>query len=156
MFPCRQSFACERNLFAFNKRMLAIPIKQDPHTLVEFLSHAPQSLLTQFRTDNSVTAQIKRLLISAYEASQVLTFEEVAEALSSTTHTLRRRLKEEGHSFQEIKDSVRRESAMVLLSSTSQSIQEVSDGLGFSEPAAFNRAFKKWVGLSPAAFRDTR
>lgn len=154
MFPCRQAFSCKRSLFVFNKRLLAVPIKQDAHSLVDFLNHAPQSLLTQFRTDESVTAQVKRLLIkddSLYVES--LGFDEVAERLELTPHTLRRRLKEEAHSYQEIKDSVRRERAFVMLASTDQSVQEISDVLGFSEAAAFIRAFKKWTGQNPAAYR---
>lgn len=157
MFPCRHDFGQARNLFAFNKRMLSIPIKQDSSSLVTFLNHAPQSLLTQFRDDDSVTAQIKRLLLhrnGLHSELAPLSFEEVADELASTTHTLRRRLKEEGHSYQEIKDSIRRDQALELLENTDMSIQELSERLGFSEAAAFNRAFKKWTGLSPSSFRD--
>jgi len=154
MFPCRHAFGCRRNLFAFNKRLLAVPIKQDPHSLVDFLNHAPQSLLTQFRTDESVAAQVKRLLINGDSLQvEALGFEDVAERLSFTPHTLRRRLKEEAHSYQEIKDSVRRERALYMLTTTEQSVQEISDALGFSEAAAFIRAFKKWTGQNPAAYR---
>ncbi len=157
MFPCRHDFSQTRNVFAFNKRMLSIPIKQDGSSLVTFLNHAPQSLLTQFRDDDSVTAQIKRLLLQRnglHSELAPLSFDEVAEELASTTHTLRRRLKEEGHSYQEIKDSMRRDQALELLESSDISIQELSERLGFSEAAAFNRAFKKWTGLSPSSFRE--
>ena len=161
MFPCRHVFSQKRNLFAFNRRMLALPIKQDSYALTDFLNHAPQSLLTQFRADDSVTAQVKRVLSNAslhvdpnMWGQTTLTFDDVAEKLGSTTHTLRRRLKEEGHSFQEIKDSLRREKAFELLERGEQTIQQISDSLGFSEPAAFNRAFKKWTGHSPSSYRD--
>ncbi|MCH2159416.1 MAG: AraC family transcriptional regulator [Oleiphilaceae bacterium] len=156
MFPCALNFGAERNVFAFNKRMLGLPIKQDPHSLVNFLSHAPQSLLTQFRADDSVTAQVKRLLIDAYAKSSTLSFDDTSEHLNTTTHTLRRRLKEEGHSFQEIKDSVRRERAFLLLKTSDISVNQLSELLGFSEPAAFIRAFKKWSGQSPTAFRSPK
>lgn len=167
MFPCRHAFSQNRNLFAFNKRMLSMRIKQDPHTLIDFLNHAPQSLLTQFRADDSVTAQVKRLLIdrrtndstdrdNSFLVISLPSFEEVAEALHSTTHTLRRRLKDEGHSFQEIKDSVRRETALDLLNNSELSVQDIAEQLGFSEAAAFIRAFKKWTGIAPAAYRESR
>ena len=167
MFPCRHAFSQNRNLFAFNKRMLSMRIKQDPHTLIDFLNHAPQSLLTQFRADDSVTAHVKRLLIdrrkddsterdTPFLVISLPSFEEVAEALHSTTHTLRRRLKDEGHSFQEIKDSVRRETALDLLNNSELSVQDIAEQLGFSEAAAFIRAFKKWTGIAPAAYRESR
>lgn len=161
MFPCRHVFSQKRNLIAFNRRMLALPIKQDSYALTDFLNHAPQSLLTQFRADDSVTAQVRRVLNDASAAADpdswghtTLTFDDVADKLGSTTHTLRRRLKEEGHSFQEIKDSLRREKALELLEHGELTIQQISDTLGFSEAAAFNRAFKKWTGNSPSSYRD--
>lgn len=161
MFPCRHVFAQKRNLFAFNRRMLALPIKQDSYSLTDFLNHAPQSLLTQFRADDSVTAQVRRVLSEASAQGNAdswshttVTFDDVAEQLGSTTHTLRRRLKEEGHSFQEIKDSLRREKALELLEQGERTIQQISDSLGFSEAAAFNRAFKKWTGKAPSTYRD--
>ena len=157
MFPCRHEFGQARNLFAFNTRMLAIPLKQDASSLVDFLNHAPQSLLTQFRGDDSVTAQIQRLLLrreGVHSELAPLSFDEVAQMLASTTHTLRRRLKEEGHSYQEIKDSLRRDEALTMLAHTDISIQALAERLGFSEAAAFNRAFKKWTGLSPSSFRQ--
>jgi len=156
MFPCRRAFSQKRNVVALSKRVLSAPIKQDPQSLVGFLSHAPQSLLTQYRADDSVTAQIKRMLQEndSIETAPSVSFDDVAVALNSTTHTLRRRLKDEGQTYQDIKDSVRREKAFELLESSSQSIHEISDQLGFSEPAAFNRAFKKWTGLTPNAHRE--
>jgi AraC-like DNA-binding protein len=158
IFPCRHDFCQPRNVFTFNRRMLSITIKQDASSLVEFLHQAPQSLLTQFRDDDSVTAQIKRLLLrrnGLHSELVLLSFDEVAQELVSTTHTLRRRLKEEGHSYQEIKDSLRRDQALALLERTDISMQELAQRLGFSEAAAFTRAFKKWTGLNPSSFRDT-
>jgi AraC-like DNA-binding protein len=157
IFPCRHDFAQPRNVFVFNRRMLSIPIRQDASSLVEFLHRAPQSLLTQFRVDDSVTAQIKRLLLQRnglHSELAPLTLEEVAQELASTTHTVRRRLKEEGHSYRAIKDSIRRDQALELLERTDIGMEELAQRLGFSEAAAFTRAFKKWTGLNPSSFRD--
>jgi len=158
MFPCRHSFSQSSNRVVFNNRLLSIPIKQDSETLNTFLHNAPESLLTQFRSDNSSTAQIKRLLLhrnGMQTEIENMNFELVSSELNMTTHTLRRRLKDEGNSFQEIKDSIRRDRAMMLLDSPSLALQDISIKLGFSEPAAFNRAFKKWTGLTPGVFRET-
>jgi len=158
MFPCRHSFSQSSNRVVFNNRLLSIPIKQDSETLSTFLHNAPESLLTQFRSDISLTAQIKRLLLhrnGMQTEIENMNFELVSSELSMTTHTLRRRLKDEGNSFQEIKDSIRRDRAMMLLDNPSVALHEISIKLGFSEPAAFNRAFKKWTGLTPGVFRET-
>lgn len=156
MFPCRHKFSQPVNRVIFSKKFLALPIAQDSETLTSFLHHAPESLLTQYRADNSMSAEIKRLLFHRNGLKMELEnlgFEEVAHEMNMTTHTIRRRLKEEGNSFQEIKDSIRREQAMVLLENSSLSLQEISEHLGFSETAAFNRAFKKWTGMTPGVYR---
>lgn len=157
MFPCRHHFSQTENSVVFSRHLLALPIKQSSEQLTAFLSHAPESLLTQFRADDSMSGQVKRLLLEPRDEQleiENLSFEEVSEMMHMTTHTLRRRLKEEGNSFQEIKDSLRRDRALQLLEQADLSIQEIGEVLGFSEPAAFSRAFKKWTGLSPASYRD--
>jgi AraC-like DNA-binding protein len=156
MFPCRHKFSQSHNRVTFNKKFLSLPITQDSESLIKFLHNAPESLLTQFRSDESTSAQVKRLLIqrNGMDVELVnLSFEDVASELSMTTHTIRRRLKEEGNSFQEIKDSLRREEAQTLLENNSLSLLEISEKLGFSETAAFNRAFKKWTDITPGAYR---
>ncbi|MDX1451663.1 MAG: AraC family transcriptional regulator [Oleiphilaceae bacterium] len=157
MFPCRHAFSQPLNMVVFNRRLLTLPLRQDSESLSTFLNHAPESLLTQFRADNSLTAQVKRLLLhrqAGHTELDILSFEAVSEELHMTTHTLRRRLKDEGNSFQEIKDSIRKGRALVLLEAPDLSLQEIAEQLGFSEPAAFNRAFKKWTGMTPGAYRE--
>lgn len=157
MFPCRHAFSQTHNMVVFNKRLLALPIRQDAESLSAFLNHAPESLLTQFRADDSLTAQVKRLLLhrhAGHTELEIMSFDTVSEELHMTTHTLRRRLKDEGNSFQEIKDSIRKGRALVLLDRPELSLQDIATRLGFSESAAFNRAFKKWTGMTPGAYRD--
>lgn len=157
MFPCRNYFSQERNSIVFNKRLMSLSIKQDSDSLAIFLNHEPNFLLTQFRADTSLTAQIKRLLLHRQGIKTELdnmNFEGVSEALDMTPHTLRRRLKEEGNSFQQIKDSLRCDRAIQLLSHLQMPISDIAIELGFSESAAFNRAFKKWTGLTPGVFRE--
>lgn len=158
MFPCRHKFCGQSNRVIFNKKFLSLPITQDSESLARFLHQAPSSLLTQYRADESTSAHVKRLLINRHGMSVSLenkSFQDVADALNTTTHTIRRRLKEEGNSFQEIKDSIRREQASALLENTALSVVIISGKLGFSEPAAFARAFKKWTGMTPGNYRNT-
>tara|TARA_B100001063_G_C16755052_1_gene552622 strand:+ start:13 stop:1038 length:1026 start_codon:yes stop_codon:yes gene_type:complete len=158
MFPCRHKFSGQYNRVIFNKKFLSLPIAQDTESLTQFLHQAPESLLTQYRSDESASAQVKRTLINRSGLMVELenkSFDDVANELNMTTHTIRRRLKEEGNSFQDIKDSIRREQALTLLENKNLSLQEISDKLSFSETAAFARAFKKWTGLTPGKFRNS-
>jgi AraC-like DNA-binding protein len=77
----------------------------------------------------------------------------VARVLGSSRQTLYRRLREEGATYAALVDGVRRRLALRLLRDKAVSVKEVSYRLGFAEPAAFSRAFKRWTGKSPLAWR---
>jgi len=80
--------------------------------------------------------------------------ETVAASMSISARTLRRRLKEEGVSFQEVKNLAREQRAQYYLTSTKMPLSEVAYELGFSELSAFSRAFRGWTGESPQIYRD--
>lgn len=79
----------------------------------------------------------------------------VAERLGLSERSLRRRLELEGTSFRALADAVRRSRAEQLLAGGA-SVQDVALALGFSEPSAFARAFKRWSGTSPRGWRRAR
>ena len=70
-----------------------------------------------------------------------------------SARTLSRRLGEEGTSFRNIQDEVRRELALALLGDPGKSIAEVAFFLGYAEPAPFHRSFKRWTGTTPQLHR---
>ena len=77
----------------------------------------------------------------------------MARELHLAPATLRRRLKAEGHTYQVIKDDLRRDLAITYLSGTQLPIRDIALSLGFLEPSAFHRAFRKWAHTSPGAYR---
>src|SRR5690554_7351783 len=83
-----------------------------------------------------------------------ITLEEVAGSIGIPAHTLRRNLRIEGQRFQELKDAVRRDASINLLSCPNLSIMEVAERLGFSEASTFHRSFKKWTGVTPGDYRQ--
>jgi AraC-like DNA-binding protein len=74
----------------------------------------------------------------------------VAENLGISPRTLQRRLADEGRSFDDIRESVRRALAMKLVAEGGMTMADVAGRLGFSEPRAFRRAFQRWTGTSPS------
>jgi AraC-like DNA-binding protein len=68
---------------------------------------------------------------------------------------VRRRLDDEGQLYQSIKDDLRRDLAITYLSRSRRSVLEVALTLGFAEPSAFHRAFKKWTGANPGEYRQS-
>jgi AraC-like DNA-binding protein len=85
-----------------------------------------------------------------------MNLEEVADKLALSPPMLRRRLAAEGHSFQGLKDSVRRDAAIEELQRRDATLEQIAALLGFSEVSTFHRAFKKWTGLAPGDYRRTR
>ncbi len=86
----------------------------------------------------------------------VATLEEIAGNFNLSPRTFQRRLKEEGVNFQQLSDSVRKTLALQYIQSGSYPTKEISYMLGYNELSAFNRAFKRWTGASPVAFKMLR
>ncbi|MEC8020800.1 MAG: helix-turn-helix domain-containing protein [Pseudomonadota bacterium] len=79
--------------------------------------------------------------------------EEVAAMLELEPRTLARRLRQEGTGFQQLLEQMLRERAQAYLRQTDDSIAQISDRLGYADPAAFSRAFQKWFGTPPSRWR---
>jgi len=67
---------------------------------------------------------------------------------------MQRKLQEHGTSFSQVLDAIRKEMALTYLRQTQNSVLYVSDRLGFSEQSAFQRAFKRWTGMTPRRYRS--
>ncbi|MHA6493948.1 AraC family transcriptional regulator [Pseudomonas borbori] len=151
LFPCSRRFSAGRTSLLFHARYLAMPLLQDERTLKQFLQHSPADLLARPDGGDSLISQIRRLL--GRDCSNWPDLDTVAQQLHMSPQTLRRHLREEGSSFQELKDHLRRDLAIYHLGRDELGIQDIAEQLGFSEPSAFHRAFKKWTGLTPGAYR---
>jgi AraC-like DNA-binding protein len=80
----------------------------------------------------------------------------VADKLSVSTSTLKRRLADEGTTFRDVRESWLREQAIALLLDPTTTISQVAVDLGYSDLSNFSHAFKRWTGQSPRKFRHTR
>ncbi|GGF72540.1 AraC family transcriptional regulator [Alteromonas lipolytica] len=153
LFPGEHEFNCQRLSIAFPAHYLSKPVKQNEGALSSFMQRCPLELFRQYKSDYSLTSEIRHLLISDIE-SGLLTIDLVASSLHMTSRTLMRRLKEEGTCFQQIKDVVRRDRAVMLLTQQNTPISVIAESVGFADPAAFTRAFRGWTGVTPKKFRD--
>lgn len=98
-----------------------------------------------------IAAQVRSHLAAC--AGPFPTSAETAALLGLSERSLRRALSGEQASFRGLLDSVRHEKAVELLRDARMPIEQVAQRLGYSEPAAFIHAFRRWTGSSPAAFR---
>ncbi|WP_417069012.1 AraC family transcriptional regulator [Niveibacterium terrae] len=102
---------------------------------------------------DDVLTRARRVMI-AQLSSGTLSRESVASALAMSERTLQRRLAEHGESFAKLLEDLRQELAQDYLRSSRHSIHEIAFLLGFAELASFTRAFRRWQGVSPSAWRE--
>ncbi|TRX56522.1 AraC family transcriptional regulator [Thalassomonas sp. M1454] len=153
MFPGIRKFNKSCLSLEFSSHYLGMPIVQNSDSLELFLKHSFENLLLTPANDDSFNTKV-RLLIEDCENSIFPTFEVIAKQLHMTTKTLRFKLKNEGLSYQQIKDVLRKDKAIYYLTKQNYSIAEIANKTGFSEPSGFVRAFKNWTGLTPLAYRE--
>ncbi|PLW81451.1 hypothetical protein CWI75_15620 [Kineobactrum sediminis] len=157
LFHCDVRFQQSACGFMFHERYLKRRIARTLVELEAWLRNSPADLLYMPGRENSIQVQLKASLIEiAKESTRYPAFESLCRDMAMSPQVVRRRLADEGTSYQQIKDAVRCETARSLLLNPENSIIDVALGTGFSESAAFSRAFKKWTGESPAHYRSSR
>lgn len=77
-----------------------------------------------------------------------------AEKLHLSARTLKRRLQESGTSFQALLDEARKRDSLRLLEDPTLTLEVIAARVGYSDPANFTRAFRKWTGITPSAYRN--
>lgn len=151
MFSGQLLFNQPTSGFSLHTKLLNLPIIRDSSELAIFLRQSPLEILSRVGQDSSLHSQVRRVLLKQ-GLEQLPTLEQIAELLHITARTLRRKLKDEGVSYQQIKDRLRCDTAIRLLTEESLSIADISNLIGFTEQAAFCRAFKNWTGVAPSIY----
>lgn len=160
MFSPALSFGARATVARFDARVLRAAIAVTPASLQAFLRHAPQSVfLKQVHHGGGrggwaerVRRQLRRELVDP-PSPEPLTLDALARQWGLSPATLRRRLDDEGAGWQALKDEVRRDLAIHRLADPSQSIEDIAARLGFNDASSFHRAFRKWTGAAPGAYR---
>jgi AraC-like DNA-binding protein len=152
-FPCPVSYEQALNSVTFSSRHLEAELVRDENQLRQFLRLAPYHVVIEpVASESSVTHRIREILGDDFR-EELPSFEALTGLLNMSARTLRRRLEREGTSYQRIKDNARRDVAISLLSRYGMTVSDVAEQLGFSDPSAFHRSFKKWTGQSPGSYR---
>lgn len=154
LFDCPLYFSQPANLMYFDSDYLKLPLVHTEQSLEDFLRTAPYQLLTlsRERYHSSLAIQVKAMFGHDFSGG-FPAFEAISSALNLSAPTLRRRLRAEGTTFQQLKDACRRDAACEALRRGDRSVNEVARELGFSDPSAFHRSFRKWTGMTPGEFR---
>ena len=152
VFTCPVTFESNANILVFSSDYLDLPLVQNQLSLSRFLKDSLAQLIDGNIHNVGLPAQIRAIISKEY-GNNFPDFSEICEKLNMTPQTLRRRLKEGNTSYQEIKDTIRKDASIYYLSQPELSIDEIALLMGFSEASSFHRAFKKWTGKTPSAYR---
>lgn len=154
IYPCLIRYNQPVNRLVLDRKYLQAPVVQTKQTLLAYLQSSPLNWFKRQAYYPVFTRKVVRCL-EKDEGFVSLNMEQIAAELNVTSRTLRRKLTEEKTSFQQLKDGIRRDAAIHYLSQPGIPVAEISRRLGFSEPAAFTRAFKQWTGVPPAVYRQS-
>ena len=154
IYDCPKKFNSEKLSVTFSADYLELPIIKNRKDFDSYIAVTPMSILINPVDDDSYTTKIKRHIERA-SWSNLPTFEQIATQMHMVPKTLRQRLKKEGITYQKLKDVMRRDLAIYYLYHGNYSITDVGEKVGFTETAAFIRAFKSWTKMTPGLYRKT-
>lgn len=113
---------------------------------------ADRQILDTLKSTGDWPGTVVKIIRAAPELNRKLA--NVAATLRVSPRTLRRKLELTGHEFAELRDKTLNDLAADLLSNTNHSVARISRTLGYTDPASFTIAFKRWRGMPPTAFRE--
>lgn len=152
VFQAPVVFGSHWNAMQVDPEFLAL--KQPPVNRYVFgvLSERADTLLKQLQQSRTMRGRVETILAPVLHRGDI-GMDAVAEKLGLSRPSLYRALRAEGVTFEAVLDDLRRRMALSFLSDKKVSVNETAYLVGFSEPAAFSRAFKRWTGQTPSAAR---
>ena len=151
-FGCPVYYGADRDALRVSDATLATPNRLGDPTISQFFDAHMETELGELSDDSGLDKRV-RIQISQSLSEGVPTLAEIAFRMGMSSRTLQRRLSEKDLSFKTLIDESRRQLAERLLNQTEYSLNEIAFLTGFSEQSAFNRAFKRWAGMTPRSYR---
>jgi AraC-like DNA-binding protein len=152
-FAAPLEFGALGTAFLLRNEDLARPVAVADPTLTGYLDKLAEQALAALGGERTVRERVRRVLWSELTEA-VPSLDGVAKALGASARTLQRQLRNEQTSFAAVLAELRREMAPSLLRDGRLAVSEVAFLLGYEDPSAFQRAFRRWFGRSPRAFRS--
>lgn len=145
-------FSQPTNRMIFDANCLNWSVLSANPNLLSVFEQQAEIMLAALTQADTLTRSVTRAIAQNLKG-EVPSVETIARSLAMSVRNLQRELQAEGTSYQQILDDTRQELALRYLKKSDTPIYDVAFLLGFSEPSAFHRAFKRWTGLTPKAYR---
>ena len=144
-------FAAGRDALRIDAALLETRVAASSRYVFGVLTKRADALLAELDAGRTLRADVEKRILPILHTGETRV-DTIAADLGMSRQTLFHRLKAEGASFAEISENLRRRLALDYLAAGRTSIAETAYLVGFSETAAFSRAFKRWTGSSPRAW----
>jgi len=151
-FGCPVAFEQAFSGVLLANAVLDAPLPQADAQLARLHHQAAAERLARLAEGQALAPQL-RLWMAQQLPSSVPTRAQAARALGLGERTLARRLQQEGQTYAGLLDAVRRDAALQALAHSQRPIADIGQSLGYAEPAVFWRAFRRWMGCTPAQWR---
>jgi len=152
IFGAPVTFDAEWNAVLLDEKWLTQKIAVQPRYVFGILSEHADALLKSLENTKTTRGRVEGLLMPILHKGDA-SMDAIAAKMGLSRQTLFRRLKAEGATFEKVLDELRRQLALQYLRGKKASVNETAYLVGFSEPAAFSRAFKRWTGVNPREMR---
>lgn len=146
------TFDVEQSALVFSRAELETPFIGGDPRLRAILAKQADEVLSQLPEAATLVARV-RANVAKRLTDGALGIDAVARDLGMSERTLRRRLQESGHSYRALVDAVRAERAIALADQGSHSVTTIAQLAGFADSTTFARAFRRWTGCAPQAYR---
>lgn len=141
-------FGSDKNALLIDEKILSAKLSPSNRYVFGILSEHAEALLKSLESSRTIKGRVESLLIPILHTGD-LRMQLISKKLGLSRQTLYRRLRAEGVSYEKLLDELRHRMALHYLRSKKVSVNEAAYLVGFSDPSAFSRAFKRWTGGSP-------
>ncbi|HVY89891.1 MAG TPA: AraC family transcriptional regulator [Hyphomonadaceae bacterium] len=148
IFQCPVKFSTEWNAVRVDPELATHRVRLQPQYVFGVLSERAEQLLKDLEQSKTDRGRVEALLLPILHTGEI-SMDTIAGKMGISRQTLFRRLKEEGVTYEQVLDELRHRLALHYLDGKKVSVNEAGYLVGFSEPSAFSRAFKRWTGKSP-------
>ncbi len=151
-FGCQVKFSQPLDRLVLPAHLLSAPLTTSDPELRSFFRAQADAALEALPPVDDTRARLLRAIGEALPQG-VPALGEAARALGLSARTLQRRLAEQGVSYHDVLDEARRDAALRALASRRRALREAAEAAGFRDEKAFRRAFRRWTGQAPSAYR---
>jgi len=152
-FGAPTSFGCDYNELLLSHETLQLPMQRADPILSDILLKRLRALMRDLPLRETLKSRVRRLMAEELQGGDP-SLESVASQMAVSPRTLRRWLHEAHTSHRDVLDGLRKDMALRHLADGQLPIADVAQVLGYSEPSAFHRTFKRWTGKSPGEYRE--